>query len=118
MKSVGTIEAQRRLTFFYATGVYLLALAILLPHAGHNDGKTFLEIAVASPWTRWWDWPAVWCSLKLILLMIGAVLLMSACGMALQMFHRRWAARVFFALAGLSAFGCWGGAYLLLKAVF
>ncbi len=118
MKSGSDIEAQRRLTFFYSVGLYLLALAIHLPHAGHQDGRTFLRIARESEWNNWWDWPAVWCSVKVILFATGMVLLMSACGLGMEMFKRRLAAKVFYALAGIFIFGFWAGAYLFIKALF
>jgi hypothetical protein len=102
----------------YVAGFYLVAIAFLLPHPGRVEGRSFFEIARSSPWDRWGDWPAAWCSVKIILLSLGVFLLLHACGTLLTAVTRKTFGNLAMFLSAASTLGIWAGLYYLVKAVF
>jgi hypothetical protein len=107
----------RRVLLLYATGFYLLAVAFLAPHAGYVQGQTFFQVARDSPWDRWWDWAAAWCSVKIILLSLGLSAVMAALGMMLKILRRESLGNVALLFSAGSAMGFWLGTYYLVKAL-
>jgi len=59
-------------------GGCVLAIVFLTPDAGHHAHKSIFAVAYASLWSRFADWAAAWCSLKIVLLGIGALILVDA----------------------------------------
>jgi hypothetical protein len=102
----------------YAIGFYLVALVILLPHPGRADGISFLEVARSSPWRHWGDWPAAWCSLKIILLSLGVFFVLHSCGTVLVAWTQKPLGTFLMILTLAPVLGFWAGLYYLVKAVF
>jgi hypothetical protein len=69
-------------------GVGLLFIAYFAPYSGQEEGKSFFTLARESSWRNPGDWPAAWCSIKLILLALGVVCLID-CLARLTMIYRR-----------------------------
>ncbi len=108
----------RRVFVLYAVGVYLLAIALLSPHAGSWEGHSFVQIARESPWERWWDWAAAWCSVKIMLMSLGMSSLIGAAGILLKLSRRRLFSAIAFFLGATSSLGFLLGVYYLVKALF
>ena len=111
------LQTHQTALFLYAIGFCLLAVVLLAPDAGHVSGRSFFKMAAESPWDRWWDWAAAWCSVKIILLSLGAGSLLSALAILLKLLHQESLARAVLMLTAvfLSVFCL--GAFLLVKAV-
>jgi hypothetical protein len=106
-----------RVLFLYVIGFCLLAIVWLSPHAGCWEGKSFFNVAQASPWDRWWDWPAAWCSLKIILLSVGTFSFLVACRLLLKMWNQETLGKVLLGLIAVPSLGFWLGVYYLVKAL-
>jgi hypothetical protein len=61
-------------------GGCVLAIVFLTPNAGHEQHRSFLAVARDSLWSQFADWPAAWCSVKILLLGTGALLVLDAMG--------------------------------------
>src|SRR5262249_29885964 len=110
--------SQRKILLLYSAGCFFLTIVFLSPHAGYLDGESFISIARSSPWERWGDWPAAWCSLKVIFLSMGVFLVLHALGGLLRLCARKTPAKVVLTLTGAPIAGFWLGLYYLIKAVF
>ncbi len=64
-------------------GVGLFGFAIFAPDAAHRHNGAFFKLAMSSPWRHPFDFPAAWCSLKVILLSIGLFLVIESLGTVL-----------------------------------
>jgi hypothetical protein len=111
-------ESQRKILLLYFAGFFFLTIVFLSPHAGYLDGVSFFSIARSSPWERWGDWPAAWCSLKVIFLSLGVFLVLSALGSLFKLSARKTPAKVVLTLISAPVAGFWLGLYYLIKAVF
>lgn len=74
-------------------------------------------MAAASPWDKWWDWAAAWCSVKIILLSLGAGSFLSALAILLKLLHQESLAREVLVLTAIFLSVFCVGAFLLIKAV-
>ena len=59
-------------------GALLLAAVFLILDAGHGAHKSFFAVAIQSAWSDVFDWPAAWCSVKIIALGIAVLMLLDA----------------------------------------
>ena len=59
-------------------GVVLLGAVFLIPDAGDAEHRSFFAVAQESIWGRLFEWPAAWCSAKIIVLSISALLVVEA----------------------------------------
>ena len=59
-------------------GMILLGAVFLIPDAGHVEHRSFFAVAQESFWGRLFEWPAAWCSAKIIALSISALLIVEA----------------------------------------
>ena len=105
-------------------GAFLLIVVFLTPDAGRGQGHSFITAAIHSQWSQWGDWPAAWCSIKIILLTVGAFLVVTSLFAVLEYWTPKEESvaslTVVFALSlvlGLFG-GLLTGLYLLMKAVF
>ena len=64
----------------FLIGGCVLATVFLAPDAGHEHHRSFLAVALDSLWSRFADWPAAWCSMKILLLGTGVLLVLDAAG--------------------------------------
>ena len=62
-----TAHLKRALRALIGTAI-LLAIIFLVPQSGHNDGRSFFQVAQSSTWGEFGEWLAAWCSLKIVLL--------------------------------------------------
>jgi len=111
-------ETQRKILLYYFAGFCFLTIVFLSPHAGYLDGESFFSIARSSPWERWGDWPAAWCSLKVIFMSLGVFLVLRALAGLLRLCARKTPGKVVLTLTGAPIAGFWLGLYYLIKAVF
>jgi hypothetical protein len=98
-------------------GGLMIAFVFLTPDVGQQDHKSFFAVASASTWGRFGELPLAWCSLKIVLLGIGAVLMLAT---PLRLANRKMAeilAMLFLALAIMAVLLSWFGVYELVKAV-
>ena len=65
-------------TRFFALGVFLLLIVLLVPDAGRVEHRSFFAVARDSAWDQLFDWAAAWCSTKIILLSLSAFLILDA----------------------------------------
>lgn len=65
-------------TKFLLLGVILLGAILLIPDAGRVEHRSFFSVAEDSLWGRLFEWSAAWCSLKIIVLSISALLILEA----------------------------------------
>jgi len=81
-------------------------------------GKSFLEGALATNWQNRGDWPAVWCSLKMILLSLGVFAIFISVGIFLMVFERINLARLILLSTVAPGLGFLIGLFYLVKALF
>ena len=65
-------------TKFVLLGVILFGAVLLIPDAGRVEHRSFFSVAEDSLWGRPFEWPAAWCSVKIIVLSISALLVLEA----------------------------------------
>lgn len=63
---------------FLVLGVLLLGLIFLIPDAGQLEHRSFFSVAQHSHWAKWFEWPAAWCSAKIIVLSLSALFILEA----------------------------------------
>jgi hypothetical protein len=111
-------ESRGYIALLYGLGLLLLAVVFLSPDAGRADGQSFFAIAKASPWEKWGDWPAAWCSVKICLLSLGVFLILAAIAVFVSSLERRALAKVILCSGSVASLGFWLGLFYLVKAVF
>ena len=104
--------------------VRLLAISLLLfvvvffaPDAGDQNAKSFFAIAKGSVWGGFGNWPAAWCSVKIILLCLGTILFLNALGRFAEILKRETLSLVIAISALVPTLGLLLGCYYLVKAV-
>jgi hypothetical protein len=98
-------------------GGLVIGFVFLAPDVGQQEQKSFFAVASASTWGRFGELPLAWCSLKIILLGIGALLVVAA---PLRLANRKMAeilAMLLLTLAITAVSLSWFGVYELAKAV-
>ena len=98
-------------------GLILLGIVFLVPNGNGNPAGAFLETARATTWRNLLDWPAAWCSVKLILFSGSLFLLIDSFGTLLLVLRRRRLAGKIFILITLPFMGFFVGGYYLVKAL-
>lgn len=63
---------------FFWIGTFLLLVVFLTPDAGRMEHRSFFAVARSSPWSQLFDWPAAWCSVKIILLSLSVFFVLDA----------------------------------------
>ena len=98
-------------------GVVLLAFTYITPDAGHQNGMSFIEVARNTAWHQPCDWPAAWCSVKVILLSLGAFFLTLWLTAMFGLSLPKTLERLMVLLMTIPCFGVLAGMYFLVKAV-
>jgi hypothetical protein len=98
-------------------GIYLIGIALLTPHQGQLDGRSFVSVARASSWQNVGDWPAVWCSFKIILLNLGLFSIIASIMVLLLAIQRERLCGLLLFTTLAPSFGLLLGLFFLIKAV-
>jgi hypothetical protein len=61
-------------------GGCVLAFVFLTPDVGRQIHQSFFAVARQSLWSHFADWSAAWCSVKIVLLGIGVLLMLDSFG--------------------------------------
>ena len=101
----------------YSVGLLCLGVALLAPHAHSGDGGSFFEVARASRWDQPGDWMAVWCSLKIILMCMGTILVLIGVGVWSRIIRVKVFGTAMLLVCAIPAAGVVIGAYYLVKAL-
>jgi len=110
-------ETLREICFVSFTGFILLAIVFLVPDGSGHPAAAFFETARGTTWGSWLDWPAAWCSVKLILFSASLFLLIDSFGTLLLVLNRRQLAGKVFILIAVPFMGFFVGGYYLVKAL-
>ena len=62
----------------FLVGAVLLGIVLLTPHSGLKGIRSCFQIAISSNWAHYLEWSAAWCSFKIVLLFIGAMMFIVA----------------------------------------
>ena len=100
-----------------ATAFILLVVVFVTPDAGQMNHKSFFAVAMRSPWSRFFDWAASWCSVKIIVLSVAVLLAFEAVGGLLLTRKQETAALAVLALYAFSILLLLFGFYELVKAM-
>jgi hypothetical protein len=99
-------------------GLILVAVACLAPNAGGQPDKPLFEVARQSAWSVLGDWPAAWCSVRIVLLSTGALLAAISLWMLLAAgIKHRLLDYVFLPVVAAPLLGCSLGLYYFVKAI-
>ncbi len=98
-------------------GVCLLVIVLCAPHTGHDEGQSFFTGAVASAWGEFDDWPAAWCSLKMVLLCLAAFLVIESVGRVFELRQQHDLATVVFLSALVPFLGLLVSGFFLVRAL-
>ena len=112
-----TKEIAGQIGFCFTISFCLLAFVSLTPNGGHESGATFFQVARDSTWARPLDWPAAWCSIKIIALCVSCFLALDATGTLLILQQRRVLARLCFYSNFLPCVLFLAGSYYLIQAL-
>jgi hypothetical protein len=110
-------ETLQEICLVSSAGLALLAIVFLVPNGTGNPAHAFFETARDSEWQIWLDWPAAWCSVKLLLFSASLFLLIDSFGTLLIVLNRRWLAGKVFILITVPFMGFFVGGYFLIKAL-
>ncbi|MDR3456849.1 MAG: hypothetical protein P4N60_05345 [Verrucomicrobiae bacterium] len=110
-------ETFAEILFVSLAGFILLAVVFLVPNGNGVPASAFFETASHTTWRNLLDWPAAWCSLKVILLSTSLFLLIDSFGTLLLVLNRRRLAGKVFVLIALPFLGFFVGGYYLVKAL-
>jgi hypothetical protein len=98
-------------------GLALLVGIMLIPDQTHGSLMASLQVAMNSKWAQILDWPAAWCSVKVLLAAFGLFLVMEAAGTLFAQWRFNQLASLLYLSVllpcGLLAFGV----FLLVKAL-
>jgi hypothetical protein len=92
-------------------------IVFFTPNPADQSRWAFFQVAKMSPWHQPLDWPAAWCSLKIIVLCLGLFLVIDAVGSLLALTRIKSLALSVFFLHVVPGFGILVGGYYLLKAL-
>lgn len=104
-------------TALLVSGLVLFGLACFTPDAGNLHGSNFLAIAESTTWQRLGEWPAAWCSLKIIIVCLALCLTIEAVGTLLAVIKLKRLALAVFCLQFVAVVGMLAGGYYFIKAV-
>jgi hypothetical protein len=97
--------------------LFMFFLVFATPNAVPGPIWGFFKVAGSASWHRFFDWPAAWCSLKILLLSVGIFLMFDALGTIADRASHRALANMFFFSTVLPAVGFLVGNYYLVKAL-
>jgi len=107
----------REVSLVGLAGFILLGIVFFSPNGNGESAATFYRTAFNTTWRNLLDWPAAWCSFKLILLSLGLILLIDSFGTLLLVLNRRRLAGKVFIFIVLPFTGLFVGSYYLVKSL-
>jgi hypothetical protein len=99
-------------------GVILLGAVFLIPDAGRVEHRSFFAVAQDSFWGHLFEWPAAWCSAKIIVLSVSALLILEALLTLAMRTQHQIACMALLVLAVFPVLLGFFGFYQFVKAVF
>ena len=109
-------EICRQATLLTLAGLGLATIAFFAPDAGNHPGA-FFNVAMQTTWRNLLDFPAAWCSVKIILFSLGLFLLIESVGTFLSVWKFKSIALSVFFLQVLPCFGLLFGGFYLVKSL-
>jgi hypothetical protein len=109
-------EICRQAGWLTLAGLLLVAIAFFSPDAGHQPGA-FFSVARQTTWRNLLDFPAAWCSVKIILFSLGLFLLIESAGTFLSVWKFKSLALSVFFLQVLPCLGLLFGGFYLVKSL-
>jgi hypothetical protein len=109
-------EIYRQVGLLSLIGLGLFGIAFFAPDAGAHRGA-FFNVAMQTAWQNPLDWPAVWCSVKIILLSIGLFLLIESMGTILAVKKYKSLALSVFSMQAVPLLGFLFGGFYLVKSL-
>jgi hypothetical protein len=107
----------RHLYSFCVLGLCLIGIVFFTPNPADQPRWAFFQVAKMSTWRQLYDWPAAWCSLKIIVLSLGLFLVIDAIGSLLALRGLKSMALSVFFLHIVPCLGILVGGYYLVKAL-
>jgi hypothetical protein len=111
-------HSQPPVLLWFFGGFCFLTIVFLSPHPGYLNGESFFTVARSSPWEKWGDWAAAWCSLKVILFSVGVFLVLFALGESLRLCAKKTLCSIVLTMTAAPIAGVWIGLFYFIKAVF
>ncbi len=96
---------------------FLLAVVFLTPDASRASGVSLFHEAQQTAWDKFADWDCAWCSLKIILLAMGAFMLGHICFTCVAHWITHKANWFILPLLLVAGGAFWFGLFYLFKAV-
>ena len=97
-------------------GLGLLVFAFFTPDAGQQHGS-FFHMAMNTTWRNLLDFPAAWCSLKIILLSFGLFLVIESAGTLLSVRKYKSLALSVFIMQVVPCLGVLFGSFYFIKSL-
>lgn len=110
-------ETIGRIQFSILVGLWIVGFVCLTPDAGDRHVLAVLHVARHSPWSQPLDWPAAWCSVKILLACVACFLILDSLGTLLIKLKRHTLAHCCFYSIVLPCLGFFVAGYYLLKAL-
>jgi hypothetical protein len=109
-------DRRSQVSHLILVGTGLLGIALFAPDAGQHFGA-FFKIAATSSWRRPLEGAPAWCSLKIILLSIGLMLVVESLGTILVRLKHNQMGMAVFSTHVVSLLVFFIGEYYLFKAL-
>jgi hypothetical protein len=109
-------DIYRQISLLSLAGLGFFGIAFFTPDPGQHPGA-FFSIATQTTWKHVLEWPAAWCSLKIILSSIGLFLVIESAGTILSLRKRKSLALSVFFLQTLPCLGFLFGSFYLMKSL-
>lgn len=108
----------RRNLVFCLAGFGLAGFSLCAPDAQHSEFFGFITTLRETVWSHPLEWPAVWASLRVILMSFGAGLIIEGAGTSLMRAEMVLLGYLVFLLYILPVTGFFIGTFFLMKALF
>jgi hypothetical protein len=109
-------DIYRQVSLLSLVGIGLLGFVFFAPDVGGHSGS-FFQVAMQTTWQNLLDWPAVRCSVKIILLSAGLFLLIESTGTFLAAKKIKSLVLPVFLMQAVSCLGLLFGGYYLVKSL-
>lgn len=108
-------ELHKRVGTCFFAGLLLVGLTFLTTDIQQLGYLGFLKIATSGTWGHLFDWPVIWCSLKVMFFSVGLFLCLDALATWAQILQRKEAALTLLLLLVVPVAGFFYGGYCFLR---